>query len=144
MAFLCALLDLLKAKWSRALYPTKMLVMVLALAVFVGALVYEEDNCGIARVVLQMEPPLKILDKYSPAEIEEREMTEITVDGQEAPMPFGRINHRWQRMKANYRRGDCIYSFRGEPELLMGMAAIEGYVLIRNGELIDAIVIRKS
>lgn len=125
-----------KAKWSRIQFYTKLLLMLGIMMVLVGNLVWEEENCGAARVAVRFEIPLEIFEKVSIADAEQRQMVTVSIEGQEITRPFGFINDKWEELKQQYRNGDCIFHYRDYCGTLCGS---EGYVLIRDGEEISFI-----
>jgi hypothetical protein len=106
------------------------------MAVLVGSLAWEEDTCGAERVMALAESPLEIFEKKSVAEVEKNEMTTITIEGKETTRPFGFINDRWEKLKWQYKKSDCIFHYQINCGVLCGS---EGYLLIRDGEVIYTI-----
>jgi hypothetical protein len=133
MAAKLSLRHALKAMWSRMQLPTKLLLMLGILAVLVGSLAWEEDTCGAERVLMLAYYPPEIFQKMSVDEVEANNITTITVDGNETTLPFGFINDKWEELKRQYEKGDCLFHYQIVCGVLCGS---EGYLLIRNSEVI--------
>ncbi len=129
----------LKAVWSRMRLPTKLLLMLGVLAVLVGSLAWEEDTCGAGRVLVLVQLPLETFKKMSVADAEQREMVTVNMEGREATLPFGFTNERWEELKRRYEKGDCLFHYRTSPETWKALYGSEGYLLIRDGEVIYSI-----
>jgi len=59
-------------------------------------------------------------------------------------LPFGYIYDEWQELKSEVRAGDLIYFFTSDEESWGGLYGIEGYVLIRSGEVVAMLVTAMS
>lgn len=133
MAVKLPLKHALTAMCSSMRESTKLLLMLGVMAALVGSLDWEEDTCGAERVVALAESPLEMFEKKSVAEVEKNEMSTITIEGEETTRPSGFVNGRWEKLKRQYQKGGCIFHYRVDCGVLCGS---EGYLLIRNGEVI--------
>ena len=123
----------LKTTWNRIQADTKLLLLLGFIVLLVGGLTWEEDTCGAERVVLTAIY-LDNFEKTSISDAEKQETATVIVDGTQTAVPFGHINHEWENLKRQYEKGDCIYHYRTDCGPLCGS---EGYLLIRNGNVID-------
>ena len=54
--------------------------------------------------------------------------------------PLGGCNNRWQEMKKMRRKGDVLYFFRSPPDTWQSLCGREGYVLIRDEEVVFTLI----
>ncbi len=93
--------------------------------------ILSEEFPGLFKSGYVIEGPLTI------EEIETQFLTETTrrTDCPQLPFCFG--NDVWEEFKALVQDGDEIYFFSSDPASWQGLAGREGYVLVRQGELIQ-------
>jgi hypothetical protein len=60
------------------------------------------------------------------------------------PVPFGFLNDRWQALLAEMQPGDELWQFSSPKESWQGLAGRAGISLVRDGEVIDSIVMCMS
>jgi hypothetical protein len=93
----------------------------------------------------------EIRGPLSVAEVEQEALVDILCgiaeyhDMRSIPrLPFGYINGAWEELRSEVRAGDFIYSFTSDQESWQGLYGIEGYALIRDGEVVGVIVTAMS
>lgn len=57
-------------------------------------------------------------------------------------VPFGHQNARWEALKNKMVEGDEVWTFSSPPETWENLFGRAGVALVRDGEIIDAIVTR--
>ncbi|MCO4321238.1 hypothetical protein [Aliidiomarina quisquiliarum] len=67
-------------------------------------------------------------------------MAEIDLGDGVQRLPFGRINAEWEKFKSRVVSGDCIFFFTTDETTWEALHGREGYLLVRDGEPVDAIV----
>ena len=55
------------------------------------------------------------------------------------PVPFGFMNFAWGHLLSLYNEGDELWEYRNSPESWADLSGKEGYVLLRNGKIVDEI-----
>lgn len=80
-----------------------------------------------------------VTDKeYTIEEIEEAHY--YPDDGRVPHVPFGFNNDQWVNFKRKLQPGDKIYDFCSSAHSWQNLAGRMGYVLVRNGEVVDFFV----
>ena len=74
--------------------------------------------------------------------IEEAETQNMVLDSRigPKPVPFGFMNEQWKALIARMVEGDGLWEFRSPAEYWENLCGREGIALVRNGEVIDAMV----
>ena len=60
------------------------------------------------------------------------------------PVPFGVINSRWETLKATMRPGDELWEFESPGESWEKLAGRAGLCIMREGQIIDAVITRMN
>jgi hypothetical protein len=108
------------------------------------AVVIIDEFIGLGRSA-EIRGPLSV------AEVEQEALVDILCgiaeyhDMRSIPrLPFGYINGAWEEFKSEVRAGDCIYFFTSDKQSWQALYGIEGYALIRDGEVVAMIVTAMS
>jgi hypothetical protein len=73
--------------------------------------------------------------------IEEIEAAHLYEDDGRVPhVPFGFMNSNWLAFKGKMRPGDKIFDFDSNEESWANLAGRSGYVLVRDGEIVDEFI----
>lgn len=78
--------------------------------------------------------------------IEKAEQNHLVTDRRlgPKPVPFGFINARWEKFKAEIRNGDELWVFESPGESWEKLAGRTGFCIVREGRIIDAIITRMN
>lgn len=96
------------------------------------------------RLAARADESIVFVGQQSIADMEKEEMATVGPDGSVPDMPFGLLNNEWEKLKALYRDGDCIFFFKTGPESWGALHGVEGYVLVRDGEAVFTLVAVRS
>lgn len=68
----------------------------------------------------------------------------VTEDGVRVSRPFGHCHQKWLDLLSKKQDGDELWVSTSHPEAWMQLAGAEGILLMRNGVVIDSILLRIS
>lgn len=126
-------------------------IAVLALALLVTVLVARGGLCqekspptATTTQVSKDVIPKKWLKKKTT--VEKAEQAHLVTDKRlgPKPVPFGFINSRWEKLKATMRPGDELWEFESSGESWEKLAGRAGLCIMREGQIIDAIITRMN
>jgi hypothetical protein len=111
----------------------------------------EEEVTSIIEEFIGLGRSVEVRGPLSMAEVEREALVDILCgiaeyhDMRSIPrLPFGYINGAWEELKGEVGPGDFIYFFTSDQESWQALYGIEGYALIRDGEVIGVIVTAMS
>ncbi len=88
---------------------------------------------------------VKFSDPLTVEEAEGRTMVNMTKDSKPTMVPFGAFNHKWEVLKAKYAdNGGCLIYFITEKKSWESFSGRAGYLLIKDGKVIDSIVTKMN
>jgi hypothetical protein len=71
----------------------------------------------------------------------EREAIEAVSECSTCPqVPFGYMNHFWEKFKREIRPGDSLVFFRSDQQSWKGGYGRDGYAIIRNGKVVKTMI----
>ena len=83
--------------------------------------------------------------KVSVEQAEKENLVSIkTADGKKMRIPFGYCHQQWLDLLAKKQDGDELWVYESPPEAWEHLAGAETISLVRNGEVIDSILLRIS
>jgi hypothetical protein len=83
---------------------------------------------------------IDVLEDVDVDAAERKELKSVVSNGQRIEVPFGRLNPEWEKLKGLYQEGDCLFYFRTDQDSWNGLYGREGYVLVRDGIIVYAIL----
>lgn len=92
------------------------------------------ESCDILDAKRQFESSMVVSGPYSIDEVENMESTG------EQRLAFGKIHNEWKELKSTMIIGDCIFRFSSARDDWGKLSGREGYIIMRNGEPVDAII----
>jgi hypothetical protein len=93
------------------------------------------------RNTIQFMNPAWLKRKLTVAEAEAEHMVTIEAeDKKPAEIPFGYCNQSWVELLAAMNEGDEIWSFSSSDNSWQHLAGREGVALLRNGQVVTAII----
>jgi hypothetical protein len=82
-----------------------------------------------------------VSDPLTVPEVEQRSIEWLAASGSHVPMvPFGGRHTAWEAFKASIQKGDEIVFFRSPPDTWKGLYGRSGYALVRDGNVVNAIL----
>lgn len=98
--------------------------------------------CDLERIASQFDVEVTISDPLSIEDVERIERTKNGLD--QASAPFDRLDSQWESLKEEMRDGDCLVHFKTSDTSWREFAGREGYLLVREGEIVMSIVTKMN
>jgi len=99
-----------------------------------------ETGCINPQVLTSKNNSINIIIEKTIHEIEKEELRPLSENGE--VVPFGDLNKKWEKFKSSRIEDDCVVYFKTDDESSAKLYGREGYILVRNGQPIDAITVR--
>jgi len=99
-----------------------------------------ENDCIDSQILISQNNSINIIIEKEIYEIEKKELRPLSENGE--VIPFGDLNKKWEKFKSSRIEGDCIVFFKTDDESWAKLYGREGYILVRDGQPIDAITVR--
>ncbi|MEA1892612.1 MAG: hypothetical protein U9N33_07880 [Campylobacterota bacterium] len=87
--------------------------------------------------------PNPYMEKTTVEKLEKRYTLKDARLGDE-PVVFGFLNKQWTNMKEKIQKDDELYYFRSDANSWGNLAGREGVALVRDGEIIDEVIVRMN
>jgi hypothetical protein len=78
--------------------------------------------------------------RLSMGDVERRQTVTVQVNGSGLALPFGYSNSRWKEFRSHIKSGDQIVPFNAKPLDEGPLNGATGYLLVRNGCIVESIL----
>lgn len=100
----------------------------------------EKDVCDLEAVRRSLPSNVRFGDRVVIEEAQPAPSPNSQQIQPEQSVPPRTYMERWTVMKAKYKKGDCLIEFSTTDDDQKLLSGLRGYVLIRNGQIVDQIV----
>ncbi|WP_444904527.1 hypothetical protein ACJJIU_06440 [Microbulbifer sp. CnH-101-E] len=99
------------------------------------------STCDIEKVRKYFEVTVYLSE---PIPVDTIELKESVENEKGVFLPFGNLNSEWLALKNKYKEGDCFVYFKTPQLSWKALHGREGYLLVRQGEPISALIIKMN